>query len=64
MVIDNQYHIINWSKYHVFDTLEYLHQYLELYAKSPIVSTHWAQYDYKKGRFLSVETPQLLKYID
>ena len=59
IVKDNKYHVINWSKYHIFTTLEYLYEYLEVYAKSPIISRHWAQYDYENGKFLSVDTPQL-----
>ena len=47
------YVLMNWSKFGVFTSKQTLKWHLE--NRGPIISYHWAEYDYEKGRYRSVK---------
>ena len=45
------YVLMNWSRFNVFATKQEVIMNLEGYANSTMLSYHWAEYDYERGRY-------------
>ena len=50
---------MNWGRLNFFTSKQQLLMHLEGYAQSKIISFHWADFDYKKGRFRTVKQKEV-----
>ena len=57
------YVLINWGSMNFFTSKEQLIMHLEEYADSPILSYHWAKYDYPNGRYKNVKDKDVKVYV-
>ena len=47
----NYYIVINWGRINFFTTKQQVYSHLEGYTGGKIISFHWANYDYEKGKY-------------